>query len=61
MLDTTRQTIEVYRDHQHFELSVELQERLHTAIMTRFREKHAKRMCGTEPVATSPTGQTESR
>lgn len=43
VLDTTRQTIEVYRDHQLFELSTETQERLHTAIMVRCREKLAKR------------------
>ena len=35
VLDTTRQTIEVYRDNEIYELSVEFQERLHTAIMTK--------------------------
>lgn len=39
VLNTTRQTIEVYRDHEHIELSVELQERLHSSIMTRFRQR----------------------
>ncbi len=39
VLDTTRQTIEVYRDHELCELSVELQERLHTAIMVKCRAK----------------------
>ena len=53
VLDTTRQTIEVYRDHEHFELSVEFQERLHTAIMTRFREKFAKGSCVRSPAPTA--------
>lgn len=35
VLDTTRQTIEVYRDHEVYEFPIELQERLHTAIMAR--------------------------
>lgn len=52
VLDTTRQTIEVYRDHQHFELSVELQERLHTTIMRRFRERVAKQGCGPRAATT---------
>lgn len=39
VLDTTRQTIEVYRDHEVFEFSTELQERLHTAIMARCNAK----------------------
>lgn len=33
VLNTTRQTIEVYRDNEIYELSGELRERLHTAIM----------------------------
>ncbi len=33
VLDTTRQTIEVYRDNELYEFSVDFQERLHTAIM----------------------------
>ena len=35
VLDTTRQTIEVYRDHELYEFSVEFQERLHSAIMSK--------------------------
>ena len=39
VLDTTRQTIEVYRDHELCELSSELQERLHASIMVKCRER----------------------
>lgn len=39
VLDTTRQTIEVYRDHELYEFSTEFQERLHTAIMARCRTR----------------------
>ena len=54
VLDTTRQTIEVYRDHQLFELSGELQERLHTAIMVRFREKLSREgPCALKPPPSS--------
>ena len=35
VLDTTRQTIEVYRDHELYELSSEFQDRLHAAILTK--------------------------
>lgn len=35
VLDTTRQTIEVYRDNELYELSTDFQERLHTAIMVK--------------------------
>ena len=37
VLNTTRQTIEVYRDNELYELSTEFQERLHLAIMARCR------------------------
>ena len=37
VVNTTRQTIEVYRDHEVYEFSPELQDRLHTAIMSRCR------------------------
>ena len=40
VLDTTRQTIEVYRDHELYEFSADFQQRLHSAIMSR---------CGTRP------------
>ncbi len=33
VLDTTRQTIEVYRDNELYELSTEFQDRLHAAIL----------------------------
>ena len=35
VLNTTRQTIEVYRDNEIYEISDDLQERLHTAIMAK--------------------------
>ncbi len=38
VLDTTRQTIEVYRDNEIYEFSPDLQDRLHAAIMSRCRE-----------------------
>ena len=39
VLDTTKKTIEVYRDNEIYELSAEFQERLHTAIMQKCRSK----------------------
>ena len=38
VLNTTRQTIEVYRDNEIYSLSTEFQDRLHTAIMRRCTE-----------------------
>ena len=38
VLDTTRQTIEVYRDNEIYDFSPDLRGRLHTAIMARCRE-----------------------
>ncbi len=38
VLDTTKQTIEVYRDNEIYDFSPEVQSRIHTAIMTRCRE-----------------------
>ena len=35
VLDTTRKTISVYRDNELYEISTELRERLHTAIMAK--------------------------
>lgn len=35
VLNTTRQTIEVYKGNEIYEVSDELRERLHTAIMTK--------------------------
>ena len=35
VLNTTRQTIEVYKDNEIYEVSTELRERLHTAIMAK--------------------------
>ena len=37
VVNTTRQTIEVYRDHEVYEFSPELRERLHAAILARCR------------------------
>ncbi len=39
VLDTTRKTIEVYRDNELYELSSDFQERLHAAIMTRCKPR----------------------
>ena len=38
VLNTTRQTIEIYRCHEIYELPVEVNERLHTRIMERCRK-----------------------
>jgi anti-sigma factor RsiW len=35
VLDTTRQTIQVYRDNEVYDLSPELRNRLHSAIMAK--------------------------
>jgi anti-sigma factor RsiW len=35
VLNTTRQTIEVYKGNEIYEVSAELRERLHAAIMTK--------------------------
>jgi hypothetical protein len=35
VLNTTRQTIEVYKGNEIYEVSTELRERLHTAIMAK--------------------------
>ncbi len=37
VLDTTRHTIEIYRNTEVYEFSPELRARLHTAIMTKCR------------------------
>jgi anti-sigma factor RsiW len=39
VLNTTRRTIEVYRDNEIYDISDELQEKLHSAIMARCIEK----------------------
>ena len=41
VLDTTKQTIEVYRDNEIYEFTPEIQNRLHTAIMARCRSAKA--------------------
>ena len=56
VLNTTRQTIEVYRDNEIYSLSVDFQERLHTAIMDRC--KQGKPGCG--PTAESSPGSQAS-
>ena len=38
VLDTTRQTIEIYRCHEIYELPTEVSERLHVAIMTKCKK-----------------------
>ena len=37
VLDTTRQTIAIYREHEIYEFPAALRDRLHTAIMTKCR------------------------
>jgi anti-sigma factor RsiW len=39
VLNTTRQTIEIYRGNEVYEVSDELRERLHAAIMLKCRKK----------------------
>lgn len=39
VLDTTRQTIEVYRDNELYELSTDFQKRLHAAITARCKSR----------------------
>ena len=41
VLDTTSQTIAVYKDNEVYELSEELRDRLHTAIMAKCNAKIA--------------------
>jgi Putative zinc-finger len=41
VLDTTNQTIAVYKDNEVYELSDELRDRLHTAIMAKCNAKIA--------------------
>jgi len=39
VLNTTRQTIEIYRGNDMYEISTELRERLHSAIMAKCRAR----------------------
>lgn len=39
VLNTTRRTIEVYRNNEIYDISEELQEKLHSAIMARCTQK----------------------
>lgn len=39
VLNTTRRTIEVYRNNEIYDISEELQDKLHSAIMARCLEK----------------------
>jgi anti-sigma factor RsiW len=39
VLDTTRKTISVYKDHEVYEISTEFRERLHAAIMAKCKQK----------------------
>ena len=38
VLDTTRKTISVYKDHEVYEISTEFRERLHAAIMAKCKQ-----------------------
>ena len=49
VLDTTTQTIAVYKDNQVYELSEELRDRLHTAIMAKCNAKIAAHTETTKP------------
>jgi anti-sigma factor RsiW len=40
VLDTTRKTISVYKDHEVYEISTEFRERLHAAIMAKCSPKN---------------------
>lgn len=42
VVNTTQQTIQIYRDHQVYELPDELRERTISSIMTRCRDSRAK-------------------
>ena len=39
VLDTTRQTISIYREHEIYEFPPEIEDRLHNAIMAKCRER----------------------
>jgi hypothetical protein len=39
VLDTTRQTISIYREHEIYEFPPELEDRLHNAIMAKCRAR----------------------
>ena len=46
VMNTTKKTIEIYRDNQLYELPESLRSRLHQAIMSRCRDsKHPKGNC----------------
>jgi anti-sigma factor RsiW len=40
VMNTTKKTIEIYRDNQVYELPEDLRSRLHQAIMTKCRKAH---------------------
>jgi len=40
VMNTTKKTIEIYRDNQVYELPEDLRSRLHQAIMTKCRKSH---------------------
>lgn len=44
--DTTKKTIEIYRDSRLYELPEDLRDRLHTAIMTKCRGSRQKNDSG---------------
>jgi len=46
--DTTKKTIEIYRDSQLYELPEDLRSRLRLAIMTKCQQ-HKKKSSGSEP------------
>lgn len=48
VLDTTRQTIAVYKGNEIYELSTELRERLHSAIMAKCKAKTEEPLASTK-------------
>jgi anti-sigma factor RsiW len=46
VMNTTKKTIEIYRDNQVYELPEDLRSRLHQAIMTKCRKSHTDKKSG---------------
>jgi anti-sigma factor RsiW len=46
VMNTTKKTIEIYRDNQIYELPEDLRSRLHQAIMTKCRKSHPDKKSG---------------
>lgn len=46
VMNTTKKTIEIYRDNEVYELPEDLRSRLHQAIMTKCRKSHQDKKSG---------------